>query len=200
MPTSDIYTKLIDLLDSHGVRYQLIDHPPEGRTHLASKLRGHALPQAAKCMVVEVEFAGRGSEYILAVVPGHTRVDLEAVRAMRGGSHAVLAPRAIAERMAGSVSGSIVPFSFHDNLRLVADPSLASAEKLYFNAGRLDRSVAIRASDYFSLAGPCIESVAMPSGDVAAADQRSLLEEAGKRRPGGIRVTATSSACHRAST
>src|SRR4051794_25163050 len=106
----DTYLRLIELLDAHGIRYSLIDHAPEGRTHLVSRLRGHPLRQAAKCIVVEVRFPGRESEYVLAVVPGHLKVDLEAVRTMQGGSRAALAPRAVAEQLGGCVAGSIAPF------------------------------------------------------------------------------------------
>lgn len=160
IPSTDSYTRLIDLLDEHEIHYRLINHEPEGRTRTVSRLRGHPLAQAAKCIVVEVHISERSSEYVLAVVPGHLMVDLEAVRVLRGGTRAALAPRAIAERLTECVTGSIVPFSFHDELELVADPSLTDHEKLYFNAGRLDRSLALQTSDYLSLAKPRIESVA----------------------------------------
>jgi Ala-tRNA(Pro) deacylase len=56
-PITTTYTKLIRLLDRAGVRYRLIDHPPEGRTIEASALRGHPAPQAAKCMVTRVKLS-----------------------------------------------------------------------------------------------------------------------------------------------
>ena len=52
MASTDTYTRLIALLDGHGAQYRLIDHPPEGRTELVSPMRGNALAQAAKCIVM----------------------------------------------------------------------------------------------------------------------------------------------------
>ena len=75
-PIATTYTKLIRLLDRAGVRYRLIDHPPEGRTLEASALRGHPAPQAAKCMVTRVKLSKKIARYALAVIPGDRRADL----------------------------------------------------------------------------------------------------------------------------
>ncbi|MFH0518979.1 YbaK/EbsC family protein [Streptomyces sp. M41] len=61
---------------------------------------------------------------------------------------------------AGSVSGSITPFCFDPGLELLVDPELLSHEGIFFNAARLDRSVALGTGDYVRLAGPRIEPVA----------------------------------------
>jgi Ala-tRNA(Pro) deacylase len=55
MEQEDTYTRLISLLDAHGARYRLIDHEPEGRTEVVSPMRGNALAQAAKCIVLMVK-------------------------------------------------------------------------------------------------------------------------------------------------
>jgi Ala-tRNA(Pro) deacylase len=57
------------------------------------------------------------------------------------------------------VSGSILSFSFHPELHLIAGPDLLVHKKLFFNAARLDRSVALAASDYIALARPRIEQI-----------------------------------------
>jgi Ala-tRNA(Pro) deacylase len=150
------YSRIMSLLDGHGVQYRVIDHEPQGRTHLASVVRGHPLAQAAKCMVVEVQV----HHYVLCVVPGDVRVDLDAVRRLYGGTNARLAQRETAERLTGCERGTIAPFSFRpDALDLIADPRLLEHEKLYFNAARLDRSVAISAEDFLYVARPRLASV-----------------------------------------
>ena len=40
-----------------------------------------------------------------------------------------------------------------------ADPALLDCDELYFNAGRLDRSVALASEDYVRLAGPRIARI-----------------------------------------
>lgn len=157
--SANTYSRIMSLLDEHGVAYQVIDHEPEGRTHLASLVRGHPLEQAAKCMVVEVQV----HHYALCVVPGDARVDLDAVRRLYGGTSARLAQQETAERLTGCKRGAIVPFSFRpDALQLIADPRLLEQEKLYFNAARLDRSLAISAEDFIAVARPRLAPVAEP--------------------------------------
>jgi hypothetical protein len=52
LSSGDTYERLLELLDQQGVRYRLIDHPPEGRTELVSAMRGHDVRHAAKCMIL----------------------------------------------------------------------------------------------------------------------------------------------------
>ncbi len=159
-PSPDAYARLMALLDGAG--YRLIDHAPEGRTELASALRGHPLRQAAKCLVIRVGMGKKRRRYVLAVVPGDRRVDLERVRDLYQGSDAAFAVRDVAERLAGSVSGSIMPFAFAAAMDLLVDPDLLRHEEIFFNAARLDRSVALRTEDYLELAVPRIAAVAEP--------------------------------------
>jgi len=156
----DTYTQLIEFLEDHGVQYRLIDHAPEGRTEVVSPMRGNSLQQAAKCIVMMVKVGKKTTKYILGVVPGDTRVDLNAVKALLGGTYISFASAEIAERLAGSVAGTILPFSFHDELELVVDPSLLQNDEIYFNAARLDRSMVIKTTDYAAVAKPRLERIA----------------------------------------
>jgi Ala-tRNA(Pro) deacylase len=158
------YTQLITFLDQHGVQYRLIDHAPEGRTEIVSPMRGNALSQAAKCIVLMVKIGKKVTKYVLGVVPGDARVDLAAVKALMGGSYVSFASADIAERLAGSVAGTILPFSFNSELELIVDPSLLENDELYFNAARLDRSMALKTSDYLALVKPRLERIAAGRG------------------------------------
>jgi Ala-tRNA(Pro) deacylase len=163
MPPTDAYTHLIALLDQHNAHYRTIDHAPEGRTEIVSPLRGNALAQAAKCRVVMVKIGKKVTKYILAVVPGDARVDLQAIKTLLGGTYVSFANPEIAERLAGSVVGTVLPFSFHPDLELIADPALLAHEEIFFNAARLDRSLALRSVDYTRLAQPRIAPIATPT-------------------------------------
>ncbi len=100
------------------------------------------------------------TKYILAVVPGNAKVDLQAVKALMKGTYVAFASSDIAERLAGSVAGTILPFSFNPELELVVDPSLLKSDELFFNAARLDRSLALKTSDYVALAKPRLGRIA----------------------------------------
>lgn len=155
----DLYRRLVSLLDGAGAHYRLIEHPPEGRTEVVSAYRGHPVACAAKCLIVMVKLSKRTSRYFLAVVPGDARVDLQALKLLAGGTYAAFASPDKAEALAGSVSGTILPFSSHPDLELVADPGLLAHPQIYFNAARLDRSVALRTKDYLRIANPRIHPI-----------------------------------------
>lgn len=157
--TGDAYQRLISLLDAEGARYRIIDHAPEGRTEVVSAYRGNPLAAAAKCLVVMVKIGKRTSRYYLAVVPGDARVDLQALKALAGGTYVSFASPDRAEVLAGSISGTILPFSFHPDLIPVADPALLANEEIFFNAARLDRSLALDAQDYVRLANPQLHPI-----------------------------------------
>ncbi|MEV4011526.1 hypothetical protein AB0J35_13570 [Nonomuraea angiospora] len=112
----------------------MIEHAPEGRTDQVSALRGHDVAQAAKCLVVMVKIGKKQARHVLAVVPGNPRHDLQAVKSLLG--------------------GTVLPFSYDPRLELIADPTLLDQPELYFNAARLDRSVALATDDYVRLAEP----------------------------------------------
>lgn len=154
-----VYARLIADLDASGARYRLIEHAPEGRTEVVSALRGHTLASAAKCLILLVKLGKKQTRYVLAVVPGDARLDLAAVKALLGASYVALAGTGKAEQLAGSVSGTVLPFSYDERLELIADPALLDHGELYFNAGRLDRSVALASEDYLRLARPRIARI-----------------------------------------
>lgn len=123
-------------------------------------MRGNSLRQAAKCILLMVKIGKKVTRYVLGVIPGDARVDFSAVRTVMGGTYVSFASAEIAERLAGSVAGTILPFSFNAELELIVDPSLLENDELYFNAARLDRSMALKTSDYVALAQPRLERIA----------------------------------------
>jgi Ala-tRNA(Pro) deacylase len=123
-------------------------------------MRGNALAQAAKCIILIVKIGKKVTRYLLAVVPGDARVDLKAVKMLMGATYVSFASAGIAERLGGSVTGTILPFSFNPELELVVDPSLLENNEIYFNAARLDRSMALKTRDYVALARPRLERIA----------------------------------------
>jgi len=157
--SSAAYQRLIADLDAAGAGYRLIDHPPEGRTELVSAMRGNDVSHAAKCLIVMVKIGKKQTHYVLAVIPGDARIDLGAVQALLGGTYAAFAHPAKAEELAGSVTGTVLPFSYHPQLELIADPALFTPPELYFNAGRLDRSVALATADYQRIAAARIAPI-----------------------------------------
>lgn len=156
--------ELFRLLETGGADYRLMEHAAEGRTDVVSELRGNPVEQAAKCIVVRTKITKKESAYVLAVVPGDRKVDLDRIREHREARNASFADSPTAERLSRSVSGSIIPFAFDPALELLVDPDLLQHEEIYFNAGTLDRSIALRTADYIRLAQPVVKRIAL-AGD-----------------------------------
>lgn len=161
---TDTYHKLIELLDAGQASYRLIDHEPEGQTDRISAIHGHDVGAAAKCIVLIVKIGKKLTRFVLAVVPGDRRVDTTKVRALfAGATYVGFAAMDVAEILADSVAGTVLPFALHPDLKLIADPGLKAYPELYFNAARLDRSMALKTEDYVRLANPRFEAISAPA-------------------------------------
>jgi Ala-tRNA(Pro) deacylase len=168
LSSQDVYRKLITLLDERGARYRVISHEPEGVTETVSRLRGHDPRQAAKCIILMVKVGKKVTRYVAAVIPGDRRVDFERVKDLYDGTYAAFASREAAEDLAGTPVGTIPPFSFDERLDLLVDPELLQYSEVFFNAARLDRTIALSTSDYISIAEPRVLRIATPSVQPAA--------------------------------
>jgi len=157
----DAYNALMAFLDEHHASYRLIDHESEGRTEIVSKMRGHSIAAAAKCIIIMIKKGKKEKRYILGVVPGDAKIDLNAVKQLYSGSYASFADQNIAEELSGCVSGTILPFTFSSELELVVDPRLLQYDEIFFNAARLDRSLALKTSSYLKIAKPRLEEIAL---------------------------------------
>ena len=157
---SDAYQQLISYLNDNHAHYRLIDHAPEGRTDLVSQMRGNLLAHAAKCIVVMVKIGKKETKYVLAVVPGDRKVDLNAIKALYEGTYVSFASQEIAEGLTGCAAGTILPFSFNPDLPVIVDPSMLEAAEIYFNAARLDQSMALQKEDYQRLGNLRVEQIA----------------------------------------
>lgn len=81
----------------------------------------------------------------------------------------------VAERLAGSVAGTILPFSFDQTLELIVDPAVLASPELFFNAARLDRSLALATGDYAALVRPRLEAIAERFESGRITDERSHM-------------------------
>ena len=162
------YRRLIALLDEHRAEYRLIDHASEGRTELVSAMRGHDPAHAAKCILVMLKFGKKVTRFLLAVILGDARLNVEAVKSLKRATYAGFAPPEKAEQLTACVVGTVLPFALDPTLELLADVGIREADTLFFNAARLDRSVALRTDDYIRIANPRFEHIAerQPSAKV----------------------------------
>ncbi|CAM3841337.1 YbaK/prolyl-tRNA synthetase associated domain-containing protein [Bordetella tumulicola] len=153
-----VYDHLVELLEKHSADFRIIEHPAEGRSDLVAAIRGTDAGQGAKAMLCKSK-SGDG-ELILAVLPGIKKVDFKKVAEAGGLKKVTLASPQEAEQATGCVIGSIPPFVFSSAIKLVVDPSLVQTyDEIAFNAGRLDRSIVLRSTDYVRIANPALRDI-----------------------------------------
>ena len=148
----------------------VIGNPNTGKTTLFNALTGltqHTGNYPGVTVESAVgEFTVEGTHFLAVDLPGTYSLaprapdEMIAVKVLLGSSYVTFASPDIAERLAGSVAGTILPFSFNDELELVVDPSLLENDEIYFNAARLDRSMMLKTRDYVAVAKPRLGHIA----------------------------------------
>ena len=158
---SEVHQQLCDLLDRERASYRVIEHELEGRTEVIAKIRGNKIEQSIKSIVVQVRLKRKENIYCLANVPGDCRIDFNGIKAYFNAESAAFAAREKAQELTGCVIGAIPPFSFNEQLQVLADPLIQENEDVVFNAGRLDRSIFMKLDDYIRIAKPQLAKIAL---------------------------------------
>ena len=161
MSITDIHKQLCDLLDQEGATYRVLEHEPEGRTEMIAKIRGNRIEQSIKSIVVQVRLNRKENLYCLANVPGDCRIDFDGIKNYFKADSVAFASRDKAQQLTGCMIGAIPPFSFSDQLQVLADPLIQENEEVVFNAGCLDRSIFMKLDDYLRIARPQLVKIAL---------------------------------------
>lgn len=164
---TNVHEQLCDLLDREDATYCIIKHEPEGRTEVIAKIRGNKIQQSIKSIVVQVRLNRKDNLYCLANVPGDCRIDFNGIKRHFGADSVAFASREKAQEVTGCVIGAIPPFSFSDQLQILADPLIRENEEVVFNAGRLDRSIFMRLDDYIRIAKPQFAQIGLRAGFIS---------------------------------
>jgi Ala-tRNA(Pro) deacylase len=162
---TDTHTLLVDLLNREGADFRVIEHEAEGRTEVIAKIRGNRIEQSIKSIDLQVRLSKKENIYCLANVPGDCRIDFNGVKRHFSAESAAFAKSDKAQELTGCVIGAIPPFSFNDQLSVLADPLIRENEEVVFNAGRLDRSIMMKLDDYVRIAKPTFVSIALRNAD-----------------------------------
>lgn len=156
MSENVIFKQLTQLLDDNGAKYRVMEHATAGKSEEVAKIRGTQLGQGAKGLVCHVK--GNGvKQHVLAILPADKQADLGKIAVAIGGTRASLASPKEVDELTQCVFGAIPPFSFHPDLKLIADPLLFTRfDELAFNAGTLERSIILNTQDYQRIAQPTL--------------------------------------------
>jgi len=157
---SDVFDRLVALLGEAKARFRVIEHEAEGRSEKISVIRGNRPDQAAKAMVLDVRGGGGGKRSVLAILPGSRKLDFNAVAALFEARKCGFASPETAQHLTGCVMGAVPPFALSPDLAIVVDEDLLANDTLFFNAGRLDRSMELDTRDWLAVARPRVARIA----------------------------------------
>jgi Ala-tRNA(Pro) deacylase len=157
---ADVFDQLVALLSDAKAKFRVIEHQAEGRSEAISTIRGNRPDQAAKAMVLDVRGGGGGRRHVLAILPGSRKLDFGAVAALFEARKCGFASPDTAQELTGCVMGSVPPFALNPDLAIVVDEDLLGNDTLFFNAGRLDRSMELDTRDSLAVAKPRVAKIA----------------------------------------
>jgi len=157
---SDVFDRLVALLSDAKAKFRVIEHEAEGKSEAISAIRGNRPDQAAKAMVLDVRGGGGGRRHVLAILPGNRKLDFNAVATLFEARKCGFASPDTAQELTGCVMGAVPPFALNPDLAVVVEEDLLANETLFFNAGRLDRSMELDTKDWIAAAQPRIARIA----------------------------------------
>ena len=145
--------RLRHYFDDHGVAYRLIEHEPAGSAvdyHTVLGTRYEQMPKA-----VFLHYRGSdGSGFAILALQAHKRADLRRVATLLDARDVRLGSREQLRELTGCDWGELPPVGRLFGLPLLFDQDLLSEDELYFNAGSLTTSMAVRSNALEGLEQP----------------------------------------------
>jgi Ala-tRNA(Pro) deacylase len=142
-------------LTNQGVWFEMIQHRPAFTAQAAARAM-HASPtEVAKGVLIKAD------EYVLAVVPACTHVDLVAVRKVLGADDVFLVHESeLLKHFPDCESGAVPPFGSRYGMVTVLDESLAKEPEITFCGNRHCEAIRMRCQDFLEIERPTIAMVA----------------------------------------
>jgi Ala-tRNA(Pro) deacylase len=151
-------TQLQEALDRAHVPFDLIEHKRTQTAGDEATAVGVPREHVAKTIIIS-----SGAQYVRAVLPASTRVDLHKVRAVLGDEHARLATEPeLVYAYPEYELGAVPPFGAPAGDRVLVDRGLAEREWVVVEAGAHNESLRLETADLIGLCDAQVEEIAAP--------------------------------------
>ncbi len=151
----DVFSKLVDLLIAEKVDFQLMTHEPVTTSEEAALARGTSLESGAKAIIAKTD------KFVMLVLPANLKIDSKKVKRIFNVKSFRFATDEELLTLTGCKKGAVPPFGFLFGLDTYVDEKLLKQKEINFNAGRNDRSIAMRVEDYIKIVKPKIENFSL---------------------------------------
>lgn len=145
-------------LDRAGIGYEVrpYDHDPRAASYGLEAAEALGVDPAR---VFKTLLASLDRELVVGIVPVSGQLDLKALARALGGSKAVMADVAAAERATGYVAGGISPIGQKRQHRTVLDASALDQPTILVSAGRRGLDLEISPADLVAVTGAITDRI-----------------------------------------
>lgn len=154
--------QITDLLTSNSFWFETFTHDPVLTSEEAAKTRpGYTLQQGAKAIISKIQKRGSEEEFVMFVIPANLRLNSKKIKKdidLKGLRFAT--EEEIDSLTNGVQRGAIPPLGNLFHIQVYVDPQLFLNEKIVFNAGDRQFSVAMSSIDYKNIVSPQIVDIA----------------------------------------
>ncbi|MEM2110324.1 MAG: aminoacyl-tRNA deacylase [Candidatus Bathyarchaeia archaeon] len=138
---------LEEFLRRNGIWHRFIIKPETIHTADAAKVAGIELSRLTKNLVSVTDLG----EFVMLIVPGDRKVDLEAAAKVLNVRHLRLVSFDKAESISGYPPGGTPSIGHKNEMKYVIDKSLISHETIYCGGGARDRLLELKTSDVIKI-------------------------------------------------
>ncbi len=150
------YDKVMKLLtvENEDINFSEKEHVDEGYGMNVAMIHGVQEKYGAKALVLKMQYAaaGKNPAFCLAVLSFTHKIDTDYVKTHFNAKKVSFASWEESEQITQCMPGAIPPFSFKQTFPVLIDEKMQEVPQLFFNAGRLDRSICMKTADYFRIA------------------------------------------------
>ncbi|PJA39532.1 hypothetical protein CO180_00550, partial [candidate division WWE3 bacterium CG_4_9_14_3_um_filter_41_6] len=76
-----VTSKIVEILTTNNVWFETFEHEPVRTSEEASKVRdGYTIDQGAKALIVRVKISNANKKFVMLVLPGIARFDVDKVK------------------------------------------------------------------------------------------------------------------------
>lgn len=153
-----VTNQIIDLLKKNNFWFETFEHEDVRTSKEAAKTRiGFTLSQGAKAIIIRIKLAAGVKKFIMLVLPGDKRFDIDKVKSLLSTKDIrFAAEEEVIKITNGILPGGVPPFGNLFSLDVYTDEGLFVNEKIVFNAADRGFSIAMKSKDYISLVNPVI--------------------------------------------
>lgn len=152
------YDKIVQIFKLNGINYKEICHKKVASAIEYQAEMGTNLEEQAKALLLRYKNGGDNGFYVIAL-QAQKQADLKKLKALLDVKTLKLAQKSQLVDVTGCNFGELPPLGSIFGLQLILDRDLLDQEKIYFNAGRLDKSFVVKPDDIVNLENPILTKI-----------------------------------------